>query len=218
MKRSLIIEACWLFFWSPSAALAHGGLQQSTDVVFRSDGTPIVETTYGLLTLDDQNNWTWVCEEISGTESAWQFALSQNNRWLLTGIDRAMWSDDGCEWTDVNGDLLGRYVTAIEPDPNNASVFWAVTASGAAENGLFHSQNDGESFELVQTFGEGARLRDVKVHPEGTQWVVGWRDDLPWLWSSSNGQDWTEIPLTEDSYSVSILAIDPNDATSSWLK
>ena len=95
MKRSLIIEACWLFFWSPSAALAHGGLQQSTDVVFRSDGTPIVETTYGLLTLDDQNNWTWVCEEISGTESAWQFALSQNNRWLLTGIDRAMWSDDG---------------------------------------------------------------------------------------------------------------------------
>ena len=196
----------------------HGGLQQSIDVHIRSDSQPVVETTYGLLQTDSDGIWSWVCEEVSGTESAWHYALSSEDRWILSGVDRVMWSDDQCSWTDVEGVLQGLYITAMVADPVAPEWIWAVTASGSEENALFLSTDHAESFAQSATFGEASRLRDLAIHPDGTTWVVGWRDDLPWVWSSPDREAWTETQLPEDGYSITILGLNPEDSTQAWLK
>ncbi len=199
-------------------AVPHGGLQQSLNVHFRTDGQPVVETTYGILHPGESGTWNWVCEEISGTESAWHFGLSQEDRWLLSGVDQIAWSDDRCSWTDVEGDLKSLYVTAIQPDPVEPETIWMVTASGSSVNALFRSTDHAENFEALATFGEDARLRDFEIHEQGIAWVIGWRDDLPWLWVSEDLETWIETPLDEDCYSVDILALNPDDSTQAWLK
>jgi hypothetical protein len=86
------------------------------------------------------------------------------------------------------------------------------------ENALYRSTDHGQSFESAASFGEDARLRDLEIHPEGIYWVVGWRDDLPWLWISTDLETWTETELDTDCYSVDLLGLSPDNPDLVWLK
>ena len=148
----------------PHAALS-AGLQQSTHV-FRSDGNPIVETTYGLLTLNDHNIWTWVCEEISGTESAWHFALNQNDRWLLTGLiapcGPMMGALDRCKW---------RLLVATSPPSNPIRTIVGLWADNRDGTGCFIPKMVVRVLNWSDVWGRRSIARHLHWKPMG-RWLA----------------------------------------------
>jgi hypothetical protein len=197
------------------AALAHGGLHQSERVFFGPTG-PALSTTYGLIHRAEDGEWSWVCEEVSGLNGdGWTFAVGPDGRWFLTGISGARTSADRCDWLDVGGDAVGRFVTRIAPDPTRADVVWAVTGNGDAANPVLRSDDGGLVFSETVEVAAGARLRSLRVADDGRLWVQGMIDNVVWAWTSADGAAWTGAELGAVDRGGELLDVGPDG--SAWV-
>lgn len=203
-------------------ALAHGDFPQSTDVVFQdpADELPLVVTTFGVLIPRSAEDWTWVCEDVTGADSVTSFEALPSGRWLFGTIGGLWRSDDLCDWQKAGAPLDGLYVTQISRDAADPRRVWVATASGDAENALWRSDDGGDTFTAHATFGEGATVRGFLQGEDGApHWVFGWRDGTPYLWYSEDGAAFTESPIgpIPDGASVYPLGLDAHDPTVAYL-
>lgn len=213
----LLLLAC------PRIGWAHGEFPEATGVVFERDADPLplVVTSFGILAPRRADDWTWVCEEVTGETSVTTFAALPSGRWFL-GTFYGLWSsDDRCRWQVVPGDLEGRFVTQVQRDAVEPERVWAATSNGDMDNALWRSDDGGASFIAHATFGTGSAVRGFLQGSGGAPWYVfGWRDDLPWFWHSADGEVWTEHPIEAlpQGNSVYPLGIDSRDPSRAYLE
>lgn len=179
-----------------SAALAHGGLHQSLDLVLL-DGAPIVVTTYGLIRRGSDGAWEWVCEEVSGSgTAAWTFSAS-DAAWTMATIEGVVWSEAGCSWAlQSGGPLDDVYVTEVAPDPVRGG-HWAITGAGDAENPLYRSEDGARTWAVGPSVHPTARMRGLEIEADGRMWLQGMDGEAVWVWTSADGASWTGAVLIE---------------------
>lgn len=197
--------AAALIALAPAPALAHGGLNQSVDVVL-VEGAPIVVSTFGLLSQADDGAWEWVCEEVAGAGSAaWTFA-ADTQVWTLATITGLLRSTDGCAWHPIDvGPLAGAYVTAVVPDPHRGGL-WALTGAGDAANPLVWSGDDGQSWTEGPTLHPTARMRSMVVEPGGRLWAQGLDGATAWVFTAPDAETWTAIAVSDDAQTARVHA------------
>lgn len=178
-------------------AAAHGGLHQSTALEFGPDG-PALETTYGVIRLAEDGEWSWICEEVSGLAGdGWTFAVAADGRMWFTGIGGANTSADRCDWAALEGPAAARFFTSIVPDPTRPGVVWATTGNGGEANPILRAGDGGVLFEDGAVVDEAARLRSFGVAEDGRLWAQGMIDSEVWVWTSSDGVDWDGVAVAE---------------------
>lgn len=208
----------------PVAAHAHGGFHESTDIgqLPAPGGDPTIVTNYGLLTPAEGDDWAWICEEVVGAAGS-TAELENDGRWFLGSFDGLRTSDDLCDWPLHEGPLTGLYITDLQADPVVDGRVWATTATGDADNALWRSDDNGDSWTADATFEEGSTLRGMVQAPTGLPlWVAGWLeqpapdDPTPMVWISTDGDSWQTVSLpADDVYSVSALGYADGAA---WLR
>lgn len=199
---------------APPAA-AHGGLHQSERVHFGPAG-PILATTYGVIRLAEDGDWSWVCEEVSGLNGdGWTFAAGADGRWFMTGISGARTSTNRCDWVPTEGDTVDRFVTRVAPDPTRTGVVWAVSGNGDAPNPVLRSDDGGAGFAETVELAEGARLRSLLIADDGRIWVQGMIDMVVWAWTSTDGENWSGAELEEVDRGAEVLDVGPDG--SAWI-
>lgn len=223
--------ACQWFLPTASAAMqpTHGQFPQSDSVRLRdpSDALPMVITTFGFLKARSANDWTWVCEDVTGQTFNYNldfpFEVLKSDRWLLGTTEGLWYSQDHCSWTRSAG-VESLYITQIQKDTVNSDRIWASSSTGGADNAIWYSEDEGESFQSGVHFGDGTTVRGFLQGKYGGPWyVVGLLDGTLHLWYaedfSAKPSDWSvfEIPLEEYS-SVYPLEIDMNDESVAWLR
>lgn len=203
-------------------AAAHGGFQQSEDVVIDERGSeiPMVVTNWGVLREAAHRDWRWTCEEVTGVAAPFKFEVSGDGTWLLGTIVGLLHSTDGCDWNPVEGTPGEAYTPYVVRDTVDADVVWATTASSTVDNALFRSEDGGRSFTAYETFAEDATFRGLMQAPAGwPMWVVGRTEEVPAVWYSADGADWALLKLPDYADSMIVpLRVDPGDEAAAWLR
>lgn len=190
-----------------SQAVAHGVFPQSDNVrlMTSSSTLPVVVTTFGFLNPRAGNDWTWVCEDVTGSSLNASldipFEVLTDQTWLLGTLSGLWYSADHCQWKRAEG--IGElYVSQVMRDSVDSSSIWATTTTGGSEtvNALWRSTDQGRSFEVGVYFGSNTTLRGFMQGADGGPfYVLGWRAGTPRLWSapvfSPDADDWTETSL-----------------------
>ncbi|MEC7948514.1 MAG: hypothetical protein VX265_13190, partial [Myxococcota bacterium] len=199
-----------------SLAHGHGGLHQSTALEFGPAG-PILETTYGVIRLADDGEWSWICEEVSGVAGdGWTFSVGPDGRMWFTGIGGANTSTDHCSWAALEGAPAERFITSIVPDATRPGVVWATTGNGGVPNPLLRADDGGLSFADGPVLDDDARLRRLAVAPDGRIWVQGMIDSTVWVWTSPDGADWRGTSVVEVDRGVELVDVGPDG--SAWVR
>lgn len=208
----------------PGGAAAHGGFQQSEDLIFPVEADdeelPHVVTNWGVLREEAHQDWRWTCEEVTGVAAPFVFEEAADGGWFLATITGLLHSPDRCEWQDVSGELAGLYATDVRRDAVDPEVIWATTASSTAPNPLWRSTDSGESFEAFATLAEDATLRGLLQGDDGLPlWVAGRSEDLPVVWYSGEGESFEALPLPDYADAmVLVLEVDPGDEDRVYLR
>jgi hypothetical protein len=197
-------------------AAAHGGLHQSTALEFGPDG-PVLETTYGVIRLDGDGEWSWICEEVSGLAGdGWTFSVGLDGRMWFTGIGGANTSVDRCAWAALEGPAAARFFTSIVPDPTRAGVVWATTGNGGDEtNPILQATDGGVLFEDGAVVDPAARLRSFGVAEDGRLWAQGMIDTEVWAWTSTDGQTWDGVAVADVDRGATLGDVGPDG--SAWV-
>lgn len=211
-QRAFIIRLAWVslltfLVGAPQLAGAHGVFPQSDNVRLPSPSSPlpVVITTFGFLNARSAQDWTWVCEDVTGdslnASLDLPFEVLEDQTWLLGTLSGMWYSADHCQWAQSEG-IGSLYVSQVKRDQVDSSVIWATTTTGGSDitNALWRSTDGGRSFEVGVTFGSTSTLRGFMQGQDGGPfYVIGWREGTPRLWSasepSSDPSDWTEYPL-----------------------
>ena len=197
------------------AARAHGGLHQSTALEFGPEG-PVLETTYGVIRLAEDGEWSWLCEEVSGVAGdGWTFSVGADARMWFTGIGGARTSVDACDWAALDGPAAERFFTAIVPDPTRPGVVWATTGNGSEDNPVLRADDGGVDFVDGTVLAEGARLRSLGVADDGRLWAQGMVEYEVWAWTSVDGVAWSGVALGEVDRGATLGDVGPDG--SAWI-
>ena len=205
-------------------AHAHGAIPQSMAIVFESDddALPLVSTSFGVLAPRSAHNWVWICEDLTGQTYGTLFQALPDGTWLF-GATTGLWrSEDRCDWGTV-ADLDGHLISDLKRDRTDAARVWVTTATPDRDNGLWRSDDHGQTFSLVvgpDVLGAGATVRGYADAPDGTVALVGRRDDAAMVWWSTDGAAWTEhlVPDVPEDSSVLALELDASDSGVLWLR
>ena len=222
--KLLVLGSAVLGASLPRPALAHGGFQQSEDLVFDVSSTgeelPLVVTNWGVLREEGALDWRWTCEEVTGVAAPFVFEQTASGTWLLATIVGLLVSEDRCSWEAITGDAAGLYATDVQRDRVDGDVVWATTASSTDANPLWRSEDAGRTFTAHADLGEGATLRGLVQAEDGLPlWVAGRLDNVPTIWLSQDGSAFEALALPEYSEAmVLVLAADPDDEGRVWLR
>jgi len=163
-----------LFLWV-TAAFGHGGPPNTEDLLWDDSGSMLVVSTHGLIYED--GDWDWVCEELFGESLPTDVVRTTNTTWVA-GTDGLAHSNDGCTWTwhpQFDGVLI--WDLAIDPDSGNR--MWLVS-----DEGLWRSDNEGETFTLSPLPAPEAWLRSVVPMPDDQRMVFGFLDGQAMAWQA----------------------------------
>ena len=197
-------------------AWAHGGLHQSTALEFGPEG-PVLESSYGVIRLDPDGEWSWICEEVSGLAGdGWTFAVAPDGRMWFTGIEGARTSADACDWSELEGPASDRFLTAVVPDRTRPGVVWATTGNGGgARNPILRADDGGVTFMDAAEVDPSARLRSLGVAEDGRLWAQGMVDSTVWVWTSPDGDAWQGVAVAEVDRGAGLGDVGPDG--SAWL-
>ena len=166
-----------------------------------------VGATFGLLLSNDaSSDWRWVCESsiyVGGPpgQDDPRYRITPAGT-ILAGLSTGLSisRDGGCSWRMVGTPLAGAWIKDLAVSPADSNTLYAVTATTAAQNGLFISRDDGVTWNAVTPLDSVAFY--YRVVPIGADaWLSGY-DELPpaghiHLWKYTDAtHSVTEVPPT----------------------
>ncbi|WNG40903.1 exo-alpha-sialidase [Archangium violaceum] len=244
MKRLTSLCRGWvllpLALHAPSA-LAHLGYPDTTSVSIRR-GHPedmFVGATFGaVVSRDSGKSWNWVCPEAMGY-GGWrpETFLWQPDGTLLaaTGADLIRSRNGGCTWeSHPFFKPKGLWPMSLASPASNPSRLWVSTGRAASPNGLYRSDDSGETFipttlqSNTPDKNDNAVFTSVKVAPSDTRrlYVSGSTPEGLRLYRSADeGVTWEELPQPFPEYSSPsraydffVLRVADNDPDHLWAR
>ncbi len=224
------------------AARAHLGYPDTTSVTFRR-GHPeqmMVGATFGaVMTRDGGRSWRWLCPEAL-TYGSWrpETYLWQADGTLLAATGSALIRsrDGGCTWSShpyfsppedrTRASWLWP-ISLASPDSNPQRV-WVSTGRSGSLNGVYRSDDGGETFTLSTLQSTTAVYPSIKVAPSDTRRLyvsASTPTGLRLYRSDDEGQQWEEIaqPFPEYSgtsrpYDLFVLKVSETNPDRVWAR
>ncbi|PTL83280.1 sialidase family protein [Vitiosangium sp. GDMCC 1.1324] len=191
-------------------ALAHLGYPDTTSVTLRREHPEdmFLGATFGAaVSHDSGKTWSWICPEAMGY-GGWRpeafFWQPDGTLLAATGADLLRSRDGGCTWqTHPYFKSRGLWPMGLASPESTPSRLWVSTGRAATPNGLFRSDDGGETFTATSLQSNTPDTRDnsvftsVKVAPSDTRriYVSGSTPNGLRLYRSDDeGVTWEEIP------------------------
>jgi hypothetical protein len=179
------------------------------DEVFGGGGT-----SWGVVLPDvDNGGWGRVCEEAYGR--AVFFAVQQPGRLLLGGLDGlSTTTDDGCSYQLVDNALAGSYASALWLDPHDARHLLVGTSTVSADNGIWESQDGGDTFAPVLARRPGAFFH-LAVSDDGARLAASGSDPAGhtlMLLSNDAGASFVDVSDAVAAYPIAHALLFDGDA------
>lgn len=219
---------------SPSVALAHAGLPETSNITVRRDHPEelFVGATFGaVVSRDSGKTWQWVCLDAMGDvgwlpESfLWQ---AQGDLLAATGRSLIRSRDSGCTWTTHSYFATRQLrVVGLASPASQPSRVWVVTTRfdnvTDPSPGLYRSEDGGDTFTLAHP---GTGFKAVQVAPSDPKrlYVSGnIMGGVRLFRSSDEGGTWEEIIPTlpafeRPPYDLAVLRVAENDPDHLWAR
>ncbi|WP_163784542.1 WD40/YVTN/BNR-like repeat-containing protein [Myxococcus vastator] len=220
-----------LLAWLPGvAAHAHAGLPETSNVTLRR-GHPqdfFSGTTFGaVISRDSGKTWRWVCPDAMGY-GGWrpEAYLWRETGDILAATGSALLHspDEGCSWR-THPFFKSTWVTGLAAHPTDDRVFHAVTGRPGIANGVYRSDDGGETWTATPLLRTGLELNAVRVSPVDPRrlYVSGVSNNqMVVLRSDDAGDTWQEFPhaLPEllRPYALTVVAVDPVAVDGVWVR
>jgi hypothetical protein len=208
---------------APKAARANGRFPATGGLATQANNPQrmIAETTFGaLLTTDGGVTWHWTCELNIGYTGIFDpvYAFTSTGAILATTPDGlAISRNDGCDFNVAGAPLGDQWIGDVTLGPDGS--IWAATATGAQQNDVYVSHDDGMTFAPTGLPFSAGWWKSVRVAPTDMQriYVSGYQlggvgmPPSPLLFRSDDGaMTWTPIPFDFMGESqLKILAVSP---------
>ncbi|NBD10300.1 WD40/YVTN/BNR-like repeat-containing protein [Corallococcus silvisoli] len=213
------------------AAWAHAGLPETSNVTLRR-GHPedvFVGATFGaIISRDSGRTWRWVCPDAMGY-GGWrpESFIWRETGTLLAATGNALLSskDGACSWS-THPAFKDTWVTGLAAQPGDDAVLYASTGrSTAARNGLFRSDDGGETWRALPLQRDGIVFSAVRVSAADprTLYVSAWDTARMYLFRSDDaGDTWEELPQAFPDlvrpFDFVVTATDPTDSRGVWAR
>ena len=225
-----------LFLFAACPAHADGAFPDEMQIFLPADQPHriIVTTTFGILeSIDDGQNWRWVCEQaVTPQLSAQLYQVGPAPDHVIYAATREAVSisrDDACSFTLASGVLANIVAFDVFPDPAMGSqkVLAIVLPSGASANGVYRSTDAGMTWETTPIFSDnmGGSLNGVEIAKTDPQRIyLTFKRVQPLrpflVRSDDGGATWTTIDLgsVASGLEVRIIGIDQDDANKVYLR
>lgn len=153
-----------------------------------------------------------------------QFSLAQSNPTSAATVKEALKQKakltqnstvKNIEFTNIGPTIMSGRVVDVDVNPNNTTEFYVAYASG----GLWHTKNNGTTFEPVLDSSPTQNIGDIAVDwKSNTIWVGTGENNssrssyagIGILKSTDNGKNWENMGLL-DSHHISRILINPNN-------
>jgi len=142
-------------------------------------------TTHGLVYED--GDWDWVCEELFG-QSLPTDVIRTPRAVLVAGTAGLAKSTNGCEWS-WHPQFEDELIWDLAIDPTEDRRVWLVS-----DEGLWRSDDEGESFTLMPLPAPEAKLRSVVPMGAGRVTIFGFLKGQAMAWQGS-GELWRATEL-----------------------
>lgn len=212
------------------SAGAHGGLPETTSLALRP-GHPeelLAGATFGaVVSRNGGQGWRWICSEALGQASGSPELL----RWhpsgallAVNGVALLRSVDGGCSW-QAHPFFSGRGPADLAWHPAEPRRVWVVTGRSGAANGVFRSEDAGETFAAAGLVRGDLALSGVQVAPSEPRrlYVSGSGAQGPRLLRSEDGGDtWEELtpelPGLEQPYGLKVLRVAEREPERLWAR
>lgn len=223
-------------------ALAHAGYPDTTSVTIRRDHPEdlFVGATFGaVVSRDSGKTWHWVCAEAMAY-GGWrpETFLWQPDGTLLaaTGADLIRSTDGGCTWqAHPYFKSRGLWPMGLASPASNPARLWVSTGRSASPNGLYRSDDGGQTFIPTSLQSNTANALDnsiytaVKVAPSDPRRLyvsASTPAGLRLYRSDNEGDTWEEIALPfpeyqseySRAYDLFVLRVADNDPDRLWAR
>ena len=212
-----------------AAAHAHNGLPETSNVTVRR-GHPedtFVGATFGaVISRDSGQTWRWVCPRAMGygawkpDEYLWREA---GDILAATGNALLRSPDGGCSWNTHPYFTRDMWVRALAAHPTDDRVLYVVTNKDRVPNGVYRSQDGGETWAPTSLLRAGLKLSGVRVSPADPRRVYASGEEggrLLFFRSDDAGATWEESPHTLPDlllpYDLTVTVADPVRVDTVW--
>ncbi|RYZ42619.1 MAG: exo-alpha-sialidase [Myxococcaceae bacterium] len=213
------------------SAWAHAGLPETSNVTLRR-GHPedyFVGATFGaVISRDSGQTWRWVCPDAMGY-GGWRpesFVWRESGELLAATGNALLRSKDGaCSWS-AHPSFKDTWVTGLAVHPTNDAVMYAGTGrSTSATNGLFRSDDGGETWRALPLQRAGILFSAVRVSTANPSTLYVSASDTTRMYlfrSDDAGETWEEAPQSFPTlvrpFDFVVTATDPVDPLGVWAR
>ncbi|RKH10054.1 hypothetical protein D7X74_28290 [Corallococcus sp. CA047B] len=212
-------------------AWAHAGLPETSNVTLRR-GHPedyFVGATFGaVISRDSGQTWRWVCPDAMGY-GGWRpesFVWRGSGELLAATGNALLRSKDGaCSWS-AHPSFKDTWVTGLAVHPTDDAVMYTATGrSTSATNGLFRSDDGGETWRALPLQRAGILFSAVRVSTANPSTLYVSASDTTRMYlfrSDDAGETWEEatqtFPELVRPFDFVVTATDPVDAKGVWAR
>ncbi|RKG69245.1 hypothetical protein D7W79_33205 [Corallococcus exercitus] len=213
------------------AAWAHAGLPETSNVTLRK-GHPedyFVGATFGaVISRDSGRTWRWVCPDAMGY-GGWRpesFVWRESGTLLAATGNALLSSKDGaCSWSSHPA-FKDTWVTGLAVHPTDDAVLYVATGrSTSATNGVFRSEDGGETWRPLPLQRAGVLFSSVRVSTADPRTLYVSASDTAHMYlfrSDDAGETWEELPQTFPDlvrpFDFVVTATDPTEAHGVWAR
>ncbi|MCY1046683.1 sialidase family protein [Corallococcus sp. bb12-1] len=213
------------------AAWAHAGLPETSNVTLRRGHTEdyFVGATFGaVISRDSGQTWRWVCPDAMGY-GGWRpesFVWRESGELLAATGNALLRSKDGaCSWS-AHPSFKDTWVTGLAVHPTDDAVMYTATGrSTSATNGLFRSDDGGETWRALPLQRVGVLFSAVRVSTANPSTLYVSASDTTRMYlfrSDDAGETWEEAPQTFPTlvrpFDFVVTATDPVDPKAVWAR
>jgi MYXO-CTERM domain-containing protein len=179
-----------------------------------------VAANFGLLLPAAGGAWQFVCDDGYGAAPPDHLWRAPGGGFLVAGARGLLRSDDGCEWSPVEGEPSDRKIEDVLVEPGASGRVWAL---GAEPGAVYLSTDGGRRFVTQGQIAPalaGAHLRAAPAEPTRLYVTAGLAERPPGAWISRDaGRTWTaQPPATTLPGPLAVLAFAPDDADTVYFK
>ena len=212
VQHRLCLAMCGFLLSVPVSA--HLGQEQFGRFPYIEAGVVIGGgTSWGVVQVDEVfGGYGRVCEESFGPAVTFSLRQVARSRVMQGGIDGVeVTTDGGCTWAVLDNELAGTFPNAMWNDPADAAHLLVGTSTIGAENGLWESTDDGDTWRNILPARTG-NFFNIAVNDDGIRIAATGNDGtghVLFLMSADGGATFADVSAAvDDRVIVSALAYD----------